>query len=64
MINLLDNRPNQPFYNQFRAKSWFEVNDDPWGMYNINSQIKFKATMLISSLRDYSDGSSLYLIFS
>ena len=32
-----------------------EINDDARGTYNINSQIKFKTTMLKSSLYDYSD---------
>ena len=32
-----------------------EVNDESRGTYNVNSQIKFKATMLKSSLCDYSD---------
>ena len=33
-----------------RAKNWVEINDDPRGRYNTNSQIKFKTTMLNSSL--------------
>ena len=32
-----------------------EVNDDARGTYNTNSQIKFKTTMLMSKLCDYSD---------
>ena len=32
-----------------------EVNDESRGAYNVNSQIKFKTTMLKSSLCDYSD---------
>ena len=32
-----------------------EVNDESRGTYNVNSQIKFKTTMLKSSLCDYSD---------
>ena len=39
VINLLDNANNQP--SKFRAKSWFEVNDDAHETYNTNSQIKF-----------------------
>ena len=50
---MLDNTPNQP--TKFRTKSWVEINDDAPGMYNNNSQIKFKTTMLRSSLCDYSD---------
>ena len=40
MINLLDNTPNQP--TKFGTKNWVEINDDSWGTYNTNSQIKFK----------------------
>ena len=50
---MLDNIPNQP--SKFGTKNWVEINDDPWGMYNTNSQIKFKTSMLKSSLCDYSD---------
>ena len=31
---------------QFRAKNWVEINDESRGTYNVNSQIKFKTTML------------------
>ena len=53
IINLLDNASNQP--SKFRTKSWVEINDESRGGYNVNSQIKFKTTMLKSSLCDYSD---------
>ena len=43
IINLLDNTPDQP--TKFRTKNWFKINDDRRGMYNINSQIKFKTSM-------------------
>ena len=32
-----------------------EINDESRGTYNVNSQIKFKTTILRSSLCDYSD---------
>ena len=48
-----DNTPNQP--SKFRARNWVEINDESRGAYNVNSQIKFKTTMLKSSLCDYSD---------
>ena len=51
--NLLDDASNQP--SKFKAKNWVEVNDESRGTYNVNSQIKFKTTMLKSSLCDYSD---------
>ena len=37
------------------TKNWVEINDESRGTYNVNSQIKFKTTMLRSSLCDYSD---------
>ena len=48
-----DASSNQP--SKFKTKNWFEVNDESRGTYNVNSQIKFKTTMLKSSLCDYSD---------
>ena len=54
IVNLLDdNKLNQP--SKFRANSWVEINDESRGAYNVNSQIKFKTTMLKSSLCDDSD---------
>ena len=53
IINLLDNKTNQP--PKFRTKNWVEINDELRGTYNANSQIKFKTTMIGSSLCDYSD---------
>ena len=52
--NLLhDASSNQP--SKFKTKNWVEINDESRGTYNVNSQIKFKTTMLKSSLCDYSD---------
>ena len=53
IANLLDNASNQP--SKLRARSWVEINDESRGTYNVNSQVKFKTTMLKSSLCDYSD---------
>ena len=53
MINLLDNLSNQP--SKFRTKHLVEINDESRGIYNINSQIKFKTTVLKSILCDCSD---------
>ena len=54
IANLLDDASsNQP--SKFKTKHWVEVNDESRGTYNVNSQIKFKTTMLKSSLCDYSD---------
>ena len=53
IINLLENTPNQS--RKFRTKNWVEVNDESCGTYNVISQIKFKTSILSSSLCDYSD---------
>ena len=53
IINLLKNTPNQP--TKFRTKNWVEINDDSRGTYNTNSPIRFKTSMLRSSLCDYSE---------
>ena len=53
IANLIDDTPNQP--SKFRTRNWVEINDESRGAYKANSQIKFKTTMLKSSLRDYSD---------
>ena len=53
VINLLENTPNQPY--KLRTKNWVEINDDTRGTYNKNNQIKFKTSMLNSSLFDYID---------
>ena len=50
---MIDNALNQP--SKFRTKNWVEKNDESRGAYNVNSQIKFKTTMVKSSLCDYSD---------
>ena len=53
IINVLDNISNQP--SKFRTKNWVEINDESRRAYNTNSQIKFKATMLKSSLCDHNN---------
>ena len=53
IINLSENTPDQ--LPKFRTKNWFEINDQPGGVYNTNSDIRFKTVMLKSSLCDYGD---------
>ena len=53
IANVIDDTSNQPSI--FRTKNWVEINDESRGTYNVNDQIKFKTTMLRSSLSDYSD---------
>ena len=53
IANLKDDTPNQP--SKFRTRNRVEINDESRGAYNVNSQIKFKTTVLKSSLCDYSD---------
>ena len=53
IANLIDDASNQ--LSKFRTKNWVEINDESRGTYNVNTQIKFKTTILKSSLCDYSD---------
>ena len=54
IANLIDREASsEP--SKFKTKNWVEINDEPRGTYNVNSQIKFKTTMLKSSLCDHSD---------
>ena len=48
-----DNTLNQP--SKSRTRNCVGVNDESRGAYNVNNQIKFKTTMLKSSLCEYSD---------
>ena len=50
---MLGNPPNQP--SKFRTKNRIKINDDAPGTHNSISQIKFKTSILRSSLCDYSD---------
>ena len=50
---MIDDASNQP--SKFRTKAWVEINDESRGICSVNSQIKFKTTMLKSSLCDYND---------
>ena len=50
---MLENTSNQP--TKFRTKNWVDINYDLRGTYNTNSQIKFKTSMLRTSLCDYND---------
>ena len=59
IINLLDNTPNQP--TKFRTKNQVEINDDAHGTNNTNTPIKFKNSMLKSSLCVYSNAYILVL---
>ena len=49
---MLDNTLKQS--TKFRKKNWVELNDESRGTYHVISQIKFKTSMLRSSLCDYS----------
>ena len=54
---MIDEASNQP--SKFKTKNWLEINDESRGTYHVNSQIKFKTTMLKSSLCDCSDANIL-----
>ena len=53
IINLLGNTADQ--LSKFRTKNWIEINDQSRGVYSTGSDIRFKTTMLKSSLCDYGD---------
>ena len=53
IASLLDDESNKS--SKFKTKNWVEINDESRGTYNANSQIKFKTTMVKSSLFDYSN---------
>ena len=53
IANLIDDASNQP--SKFRTKKCVEINGESRGTYSVNSQIKFKTTMLKYSLCDYDD---------
>ena len=53
IANLLNDESNQP--SKFRTRNWVEINDEARGTYSPNKQIKFKTSVLKSSLCDYSD---------
>ena len=52
IANLLDSASNQP--SKFRTRNWVEINDESRGTYTSND-IRFKTSMLRSSLCDYAD---------
>ena len=53
IANLLNDGSNKP--SKFKTRNWVEINDEARGTYSPNKQIKFKTSMLRSSLCDYSD---------
>ena len=53
VANLLDDASNQP--SKFKTKNCVEINDESRGTYNVDSQVRFKTTMLKPSLGNYSD---------
>ena len=53
IANLLNDESNKP--SKFRTRNSVEINNEARGTYSPNKQIKFKTSMLRSSLCDYSD---------
>ena len=53
IANLLNGESNQP--SKFGTRNGVEMDDDVRGEYSLNKQIRFKRSMLRSSLYDYSD---------
>ena len=52
IINLLDDTTNEP--SKFRTRNWVKINDESKWKY-LNSNIRFKTSMIRSSLCDYND---------
>ena len=57
IANFLNNGSNKP--SKFRTRNWVEINGNATGVYSPNKLIRFKTTMLRSSLCDYSDANIL-----
>ena len=53
IMHLLNDGSNKP--SKFRTRNWVEINDEGRGTCSHNKQIKFKTSMLTSSLCDDSD---------
>ena len=53
IANLLNDESHKP--SKFKTKNWVEINDDLRGAYSPNKQIRFKKSMLRSSLCNYSN---------
>ena len=55
IANLIDrDAASEP--SKFKTENWVEINDESRGTYNVNSQMKFKTTIVLkSSLFGYSD---------
>ena len=51
--NILNDVSNQP--SKFRTRTWVQINDEARRTYSPNKQIKFKMSLLRSSLCDYGD---------
>ena len=53
IANLLNDGSSKA--SKFKTRNWVEINDETRGTNSPNRQIKFKTSMLRSSLWDYSD---------
>ena len=53
IANLLNDESNKT--SKFKTRNWVEINDEERGTYFPNKQIKFKTSMLRSSICDYGD---------
>ena len=53
IVNLLNDGSSKP--SKFETRNWVEIDDEARGTYSPTKQIKFKTSMLRSSLCDYSD---------
>ena len=55
IVNFIDTTSNNKNLPTFVTKKWIEVYDQSQGNYNVNKEIRIKASMLRSDLRDFRD---------
>ena len=55
IVNFLDTTSDDKDLPRFVTKKWIEVYDQSGGNYNVNKEIRIKASMLRSDLCDFSD---------
>ena len=55
IVNFLDTTSDNKDLPKFVTKKWIEVYDQSQGNYDVNKEIRIKASMLRSDLSDFSD---------
>ena len=55
IVNFLDTTSDNKGLPKFVTKKWIDVYDQSQGNYDVNKEIRIKASMLRSDLSDFSD---------